>query len=66
MLTRATVLNYRADAIANDLRLARSRGTGAEAELPQPINALGKCQFVRFLSAEEHALTIMPERGFPQ
>ena len=63
MLTGA-VLNDCADAVANDLRLARSGGAGAEAQFSQPVDSLGESEFVRFLSAEEHVLTIMPECGF--
>src|SRR5580704_7020338 len=58
------VLNDRADAIANDLRLAWSGGTGAEAQLSEAVDSFGEGELVKFLSAKEHALTIMPECGF--
>ncbi len=60
MLTGA-IFDNGSDAIAEDLGFGWSGGTGAEAELPQAIDAFGKSRVVTFLSAEEHALTIMPE-----
>jgi hypothetical protein len=57
------IFNHGANSVASDLRLARAGGAGAEAKLSQAIDAFGKSGFVRFLSAEEHAATIMAWRS---
>src|SRR5579883_2118361 len=58
---RGTVLDDSGDAFTHDLGAAGIQRLGGEAEAFQSCDAFAKRWFVRFLSTEEHVLTIMPE-----
>src|SRR5580658_7379547 len=59
------IFDHGSNSVASDLRLARSSGTGAESKLSKSVDAFGEGGLVKFLSAEEHVVTIMPEFPTP-